>query len=242
MTRGTQSPPGDGTLATPAGSAVPPGEARVGEILRLEPIRRADSSGLLYSPLLSWLVARVRPAVTVEIGAADWASLRATCGAVREVGPAARCIAVRLAPPGAAEALELPVFREVLAECAALYGDAVTGYESESAFLAALAGGARVDLLHVALLDQDDVDLPDLGTWLDALAPGGTVVITSTAADHSPAFARAAREVSDRYPSARVTLGASTEALVAQAPVVARHPPSSCCATSRRPRVTSWTS
>ena len=219
MTRGTESPPDDGTLATPAGSAVPPGGARVGEILRLEPTRRMDSAGLLYTPLLSWLVARVRPAVTVEIGPADWESLRSTCGAVREVGPAARCIAVRLPPSGAAEAPDLPAFRQVLAECAALFGDAVTGYESEAAFLTALADGAHIDLLHVSLRDQADIALPGLGAWLDALAPGGTVVITSTAADNSPAFTEAKRQVSDRYPSARVSLGPSTEALVAQAPV-----------------------
>jgi len=224
VTRGTESPPGDGTVATPAGSAVPPGDARVGEILRLEPIRRRDSAGLLFTPLLSWLVARVRPDVTVEIGAADWASLRSTCGAVREVGPAARCIAVPLPSTGTAEAPDLPVFRQVLAECAALFGEAVTGYETEAAFLAALAGGAKVDLLHVSLRDQGDVALPDLGAWLDALAPGGTVVVTSTAADNSPAFTEATRQVSDRYPSARVSLGLSTEALVAQAPVAGGAP------------------
>ncbi len=224
MTRRTESPPDKGTLTTPAGSAVPPGEARVGEILRLEPVQRAESHGLLSTPLLSWLVARVRPAVTVEIGAADWASLRSTCGAVRGVGPAARCIAVRLPAPGADEASDLPVFQQVLAECVALFGDAVTGYETDKAFLAGLAGGAQVDLLHVSLLDQVDIALPDLAAWLDALAPGGTVVITSTAADGSPAFTEAKRQVSERYPSACVSLGPSTEALVAQAPVAGAAP------------------
>ena len=81
-----------------------------------------------------------------------------------------------------------------------------------------------VDLLHVSLLDQADIALPDLVAWLDALAPGGTVVITSTAADSSPAFTEAKRQVSDRYPSARVSLGPSTEALVAQAPVAGAAP------------------
>ena len=178
-----------------------------------------DSAGLLFTPLLSWLVARVRPAVTVELGPADWASLRSTCDAVRDVGPDGP-VHRRAAPlVGHRRSSRLPAFRQLLAECAELFGDAVTGYETEAESLAALAGGTQVDLLHVSLLDQDDVALPDLVAWLDALAPGGTVVVTSTAADSSPAFTEAKRQVSDRYPSARVALGLSTEALVAQAPV-----------------------
>ena len=219
MTRGTDSPPDDGTVATSPGPSGRSAGARVGEILPLEPIRRLDTAELLFTPLLSWLVARVRPAVTVEIGAADWASLRSTCGAVREVSPAARCIAVRLAPSDADTNPDLPVFRQRLAECAALFGDAVGGYETEAGALAALAGGAPVDLLHISLLDQGDTALPDLGAWFDAMAPGGTVVVTSTTADTSRAFAEAKRLVSDRYHSARVSMGLATEAMVAQAPV-----------------------
>jgi hypothetical protein len=197
----------------------PPDDESGGEILRLEPLHRVDTAGLLSTPLLSWLIARVRPAVTVELGPADWASLRSTCDAVRDVGPEARCIAVRLSSSDTAASPDVPAFRQLLAECAEQFADAVTGYENEAESLAALAGGTQVDLLHVSLLDRDDVALPDLVAWFDALAPGGTVVVTSTAAGASPTFAEAKRLVSERYPSARVALGPSTEALVAQAPV-----------------------
>ncbi len=219
MTRRKESLPDDGAVATSPGSAGHSDDASGGEILRLEPVLRADSAGLLFTPLLSWLVARVRPAMTVELGAADWASLRATCHSIREVGPAARCIAVRLPSSDSAVSPDVPAFRQLLAECAERFGDAVAGYENEAESLATLAGGAQVDLLHVSLLDRDDIALPDLAAWFDVMAPGGTVVVTSTAADVSPTFAEAERVVSERYPSARVSLGLSTGALVAQAPV-----------------------
>ena len=160
----------------------------------------------------------MRPEVTVEIGAEDWSSLRSTCGAVREVGPTARCIAVRLPPSDTTANLDLPVFRQRLAECTALFGDVVTGYETEAESLAGLAGDMPVDLLHVSLLDHGDAVLPDFGAWLDAMAPGGTVVVTTTAAGTSRAFTEAKQLVSDRYRSARVSFGQATEALVAQAP------------------------
>ena len=126
---------------------------------------------------------------------------------------------MRLSSSDTAASPDVPAFRQLLAECAEQFADAVTGYENEAESLEALAGGTPVDLLHVSLLDRDDIALPDLVAWFDALAPGGTVVVTSTAAGGSPTFAEAKRLVSERYPSVRVALGLSTEALVAQAPV-----------------------
>ena len=49
-------------------------------------------------------------------------------------------------------------------------------------------------------------------------------MVTSTAADNSSTFTEATRQVSARYPTARVSLGPSTEALVAQAPVAGAAP------------------
>jgi len=215
VTRKAESPPDAMTAAPPASAEATSLEG----ILQLEPLPRVDPAGLLYAPLLSWLVARVRPALTVEAGPGEWASLLSTCDAVRKLGPEARCVAVRLASSGNADDGDTPAFRRLLAECAKRLGYAVTGYDTEAESLDALAGGPLVDLLHVTLLDREDIALPDFDTWFDRMAPGGTIVVTSTAADVSSAFGEATRLVSARYPSARVSLGLTTEALVAQAPV-----------------------
>ena len=215
MTRKAESVPDDPTAATPASQEAPSLE----EVIELEPLRRIDPAGLLFSPLLSWLVARVRPALTVEVGPGEWGSLLSTCDAVQGLGPEARCVAVRLASSDVPDGPDRPAFRRLLAECTERFGYAVTGYDTEADSLAALVGGPPVDLLHVTLLDRDDVALPDFGVWFDRMAQGGTVVITSTAAGVSTGFGEAIRLVSARYPSARISLGPTTEALVAQVPL-----------------------
>ena len=188
------------------------------EFLQLEPFRQANPAAHRFSALVSWLVAHARPSVTVELGPPECTSIFSTCDAVREIGADARCLAVRLPTSDIATAADVDVFRHVLADCTVRYGDAVAGYESEVESLAALAG-SRVDLLHVSLFDRDELELPDLPAWFDVMAPGGVVVVTCTAAGSSPNFAKAKQLVSDRYPSACVSLGLMTEAVVAQVPV-----------------------
>ncbi len=190
------------------------------EFLQLEPFRRANPASHRLSPLVSWLVAHARPAVTVELGPAECTSLFSTCDAVRGIGAEARCLAVRLPTSDVAASSDAHVFRHVLAECTDRYGDTVAGYDSEEDSLAVLASGPGVDLLHISLFDQDDTGLlPDFPSWFDVMAPGGTVVVTSTAADVSTNFAKARQLVSDRYPSVCISLGLTTEAVVAQVPV-----------------------
>ena len=74
------------TVATPAAT----------DPLHLEPTVPLEAGSYRFSPLVSWLVATVRPAMTVELGPGDRASLLATCGAVLRSASGARCAAVLL--------------------------------------------------------------------------------------------------------------------------------------------------
>ena len=198
-------------VATPADAqgpeSEPAGDPGVG------PDGEPDSPTHGFSPLVSWLVATTRPAVTVELGPGDRTSLLATCAAVQGAGSGARCAAVLVptSPSGDAELAAL------LHECGERFGPLFEGYATEAAGLSALAGAA-VDLVHVALFASDEMELPDLGAWLEAMAPGATMVITTTAADGSSNFAKARDELSDRYPCVTISLGLITEAVVAQKP------------------------
>ncbi len=219
MTRRAESPPDELAVAAPEGPDRFGDATTFEEFLQLEPLRQVDPASHRFSLLVSWLVAHERPAVTVELGPAECTSLFSTCDAVRGIGAEARCLAVRLPTSDVAASSDADVFRHVLADCTDRYGDAVAGYDGEEDSLTALASGPRVDLLHVSLFDQDDTGLPDFPAWFDVMASGGTVVVTSTAADVSANFAKARQLVSDRYPSVCISLGLTTEAVVAQVPV-----------------------
>jgi hypothetical protein len=219
VTRRAESPPDEIAVAGSGGPDRLQDATTLQEFLQLEPSRQVNPANHRFSPLLSWLVAHARPDVTVELGPAECTSLFSTCDAVRGIGAGVRCLAVRLPASDVAASSAAHVFHHMLAECTDRYGDIVTGYDSEGESLAALEGGPPVDLLHVSLFDLHDMDLPDLAAWFDVMAPGGIVVVTSTAANVSSNFAKARQLVSDRYPSVCISLGLTTEALVAQVPV-----------------------
>jgi hypothetical protein len=166
---------------------------------------------------VSWLVATARPALTVELGPGDRASLLATCQAVLRAGAGATCAAVLL-PAGTDTDAGRNEFKSLIAELSGPFGDVLRGYDDEREGLKAVGGG-KAGLVHVAVSDAEDLGLPDLGVWLAALAPGAVIVVTTTASDVSSAFAEAKRHVTDAYPAVSIALGLTTEAVVAQHPV-----------------------
>jgi hypothetical protein len=218
MIRGPKSLSKEAAVAVPLEPDELPEVGVFEEFLQVEPFRPSDPTGHRFSPLISWLIATVRPMTTVELGPGDRASLLCTCDAVSRLGAGARCLAVRLPASSAPTGAGAPAhsFAELVAECTNRYGSLVTGYDDEAV---PRVGDARIDLLHVSLLDHDDLVVGDLFQWFSELAPGATVVVTSTAADASPSYAHAKQLVSERYPSACISLGVATEALVAQVPV-----------------------
>lgn len=219
MTPGQKLPPNRTAVAASPPPDPLPDVSIFEEFLQGEPFRQLDPQWRRFSPLVSWLIVTGRPAVTVELGPGDRASLLSTCGAVHEIGAGARCLVVRLPVPAATATSDADGFHQVLTECTDRFGNTVTGYDDETESLTALAAGPEVGLLHLSLFDLDDVPLPDLAPWFDVMAPGAVVVVTSTAADVSSGFAKAKQLVSARYPSSCISLGLTTEAVVAQVPV-----------------------
>ncbi len=108
-------------------------------------------------------------------------------------------------------------FTGLMAELSGRFGEAVQSYESEQAGLADLADG-KAGLVHLATFESDEVTLPDVGAWLEALAPGAVMVVTTTASDVSSNFAKAKGHVMDNLPAVSISLGLTTEAVVAQRP------------------------
>ncbi len=173
-----------------------------------------ESNAYRFSPLVSWLVATARPAVTIELGPGDKASLLSTCEAVLRSGNGATCVAVLL-PSGTDAGTE--DFRNLMTELSGRVGPALQGYESEKACLAGLGAGTA-GLVHLSLFDSDEFALPDLAAWHEVLAPGAVMVVTTTSSDTSSHFATAKRRLTDSYPAVSITLGLTTEAVVAQRP------------------------
>ncbi len=186
------------------------------DLLRRHPPGVITSGSSRFSALVSWLVATTRPALTVELGPADSTSLLSTCEAVERSSADAKCAAVVLSTASAGVGAD--IFPVLLAELGGRFGSVVQGYESEEACLAALAD-EQVGLVHVALSDSDEMTLPDVAAWQQALAPGAIMVVTTTAADVSSNFAKAKRQISDQYPTVSISLGLSTEAIVMQKPL-----------------------
>jgi hypothetical protein len=184
------------------------------ELLHLEVSTLLESASYRFSPLVSWLVATARPALTVELGPGDKASLVSTCEAALRADAGAKCAAVLLAtgPDGASED-----FRSLMDGLSGRFGTALQAFESEEAGLAGLSG-ETAHLVHISLFESDDMALPDLGAWLEAMAPGAVMVVTTTASDSSSNFAKAKQHVTDSYPAVSISLGLTTEAVVAQRP------------------------
>lgn len=200
--------------------ATPPGVGHAGaaidDLLGHEASVLFDSSSSRVSPIVSWLVATTRPALTVELGSGDGTSILSTCEAVERAGAGAKCAAVLLSV-ATADRGTTESFRMLMAELAGRFGTALEGYESEEACLAAL-DDETVGLVHVALFDSDAIGLPDVGAWQRLMAPGAILVVTTTASHVSSNFANIKRQLSEEYPSVCLSLGLTAEAVVAQKP------------------------
>jgi hypothetical protein len=167
-----------------------------------------------FSPLVTWLVATTRPAVTVELGPGDRGSLLSTCEAVLRANADATCAAVLLST-GSHQSGE--AFTSLMAELSGRFGEGVRSYESEQAGLADMADG-KAGLVHLAVFESEEMALPDVGAWLETMAPGAVMVVTTTASDVSSNFAKAKGHVMDNMPAVSISLGMTTEAVVAQRP------------------------
>ena len=72
--------------------------------------------------------------------------------------PSATCAAVLL-PAGVEQ--EAEEFGTLLAELSGRFGESVQGYESERTALSAMGAG-RVDFVHVAVFDSEELAPPDI--------------------------------------------------------------------------------
>jgi hypothetical protein len=199
-------------VTTDPGSAAAAGPPTAADVHLVERTAAPDPGTYRFSPLVSWLVATACPEVVVELGPGDEPSLRSTGDAVLRSERGRSCAAVLLAGPAG----DTTGFATLTGELSRRFGAAFESYDSEESALAALPTGS-VGLLHLSLFDVGERALPSLADWQAVLAPGAVVVVTTTASD-TVSFADMKRHVMDTYPSVSVSLGLTTEAIVAQRP------------------------
>jgi hypothetical protein len=200
-------------VTTDPGSAGTAGRPTTADVLLRERTAAPDPGAYRFSPLVSWLVATARPEVVVELGPGDEPSLRSTGDAVLRSERGRTCAAVLLAGP----ASDPTGFATLTGGLSRHFGPAFETYESEESALSALPAGA-VGLLHLSLFDMEDGTLPSLTDWQPVLAPGAVVVVTTTASDTSSLFVDMKGHLMDTFPAVSVSLGLTTEAIVAQRP------------------------
>jgi hypothetical protein len=202
---------------TPTGpdSAASDVTARPAALEHVQQRATPPSAAHSFSPLVSWITATTRPALLVELGPGDEASLRSTFGTARRSDANTTCVAVLLEVEAAGEQHDL---RNLAARLSGSFDLTVEAYDSEAACLAALPAQS-VEFLHVSLFDLDDTKPPDFSAWTASLAPGAVLVVTTTTSDASVLFAEAKRRLTEAYPAVSVWLGLTTEAIVAQVPV-----------------------
>jgi vacuolar-type H+-ATPase subunit H len=184
------------------------------ELLRLDSFDLFQPGSHRFSPLVSWLIATTHPSVTVELGPGDRGSLVSTCEAVLQTGAGARCAAVLLPAVSGGTAHE---FRNLVDELSGRFGGALHGFENEAAGLADVSDG-KAGLVHVALFETKESSSPDIDGWLDVLGPGAVMVVTTTASDASTTYADAKRRITESLPAVSISLGLTSEAVVAQRP------------------------
>jgi hypothetical protein len=181
------------------------------DLLRLESSSILESGSSRFSPLVSWLVSSTRPSVTVELGPGDRASLVSTCEAVQRSDAGAVCAAVLL-PTSTDDAAR--DFANLVGELSGRFGGVLRSFENEKAALADVSEG-KAGLVHVALFENETA-APDIAAWLEVLRPGAVMIVTTTASNSSNIYAEAKRQVADSLPAVTISLGLTTEAVVAQ--------------------------
>ena len=120
MTAGPGAPTGKMAVAASPVDGRPVGAA-IDDPLGPEPQALFDSTSSRVSPLVSWLVATTRPALTVELGPGDATSILSTCEAVERAEAGAKCAAVLL-PVAGADSGTTESFRTLMVELGRRFG------------------------------------------------------------------------------------------------------------------------
>ena len=185
----------------------------------MDDLRVADANWSPFLPFMSWLIPSLKPEVTVDLEFevqssfhtfGKWPSLR--------IWPrnASWCCSQS---PGARTRGAKRKSADSRPSSRTLRHDSAARSKARSRRTTSSASGfPPIHLLHLALSDDVGRGPEYLQKWVDRLAPGGVLVLTTTSSGGTE-YSATCGYVADKLPSTVIRLGPSAEIFVAQAPV-----------------------
>ncbi len=188
-------------------------------ILRMDDLRVADANWSPFLPFMSWLIPSLNPEVTVDLEFEVQSSFHTIWEVAQPADLTSKCIVVLLAVSGRTDQgrqAEVRRFKALISDSATRLGGTLESAIEEDDVLA--SGFPPIHLLHLALSDDVGRGPEYLQKWVDRLAPGGVLVLTTTSSGGTE-YSATCGYVADKLPSTVIRLGPSAEIFVAQAPV-----------------------
>jgi hypothetical protein len=188
-------------------------------ILPIDNLHVADTEWSPFLPFMTWLISSLKPEVTVDLEFEVRSSFRPIWEAARKVDPPSKCIVVLLVDPGQSDQgrrAAVRQFNALISESATRLGGMLEGAVEEDDVIE--SGFPLIRLLHLALTDDVDRSPEYLQKWVDQMAPGAVLVLTTTHSGGSE-YSTTREYVADQAPSTVIRIGPSAEIFVAQVPV-----------------------
>ncbi len=167
---------------------------------------------------MSWLVSSLKPEVAISLGFEVRSSFPAIWEVARNVELPAKCTVVLLAPSGQSDQGRQAAVRQfnvLISESGSRLGGILEGAVEEDDLIA--SGFPPIQLLHLALSENVGRNPEHLQKWINHTTPGAVLVVTATDPEGSE-YSATRDYVADQVPSTVISLGSSSEILVAQMP------------------------
>lgn len=183
-----------------------------GDWLSWSPESLARSAWAGHIPLAAWLVERIRPKLSVELGAGEGASFRPLCQIMDRFSPGGRLVGIDpwrpdtgVAGPGGPANRQFAALQEY---CRTHHADTASLLRSNVNAAAGEFESESIDFLHVADpgAGQGDSQV-EVSAWMPKLRPGGVVLITcGDGTGDSDAAAKLWQRLRENWPSTAIGL------------------------------------
>jgi hypothetical protein len=181
----------------------------LGDWLSWDPASLVPSDRNVLVPLLTWMFARLRPDLCVELGSHDGDTFRALCQIGDRFSPDGRLVAVDPWTPELRRApLAQSAYEGLTEYCRTAHADRASVVRTD--YLTAVSGfeDASIDFLHIASFAHTiDTSSLDVNLWIAKMRPGGAVVISGPdERDMDDSTRKVWQQFSDVFPSSVIRL------------------------------------
>jgi hypothetical protein len=188
-------------------------------VLPLDDLRVADKKWSPFLPFMSWLISSLRPEVAISLGFEVRSSFHAVWEAARNVEWPSKCTVVLLARSDQSDQVRQAAVRQfnaVVSEPGSRPRGVLEGAVEEDDLIG--SGFPPIQLLHLALSENVGRNPEYLQKWVDHMASGAVLVVTTTDSGGSE-YLGIRDYIADQIPSTVISLGPSAEIFLAQVPV-----------------------